>query len=288
MTKLSVTRPATPVCRLGVGRCRLMLAGGLVALAGSASAADLRAPVYKAPVAPAPAPFSWTGFYVGGTAGAAWSKADVSMSTVNGATPLYFPADIPGLNALGSPGMSQTNAILGAKAGYNQQWGSFVLGLEGDISWLHFDRTVATAGAPFLTFTRGTAAFSTSVSTNWLATIRPRAGFAVDKALFYATGGAAFGDVRYSNSYVGFSPLGFGLEFEGTTASQTKTGWTAGGGIDYAIMPHLVLSAEYLHVDLGSITAAGLVTTGSASTATFNYSTKLRTDLVRFGAAYKF
>ena len=118
---------------------------------------------------------------------------------------------------------------------------------------------------------------------------RLRAGFAVDKALFYATGGAAFGDVRFSNSYVGFSPLGFGFEFERATASQTKTGWTAGGGIDYAVMSRdLILSAEYLHVDLGSITAAGLVTTGGASTATFNYSTKLRTDLVRFGAAYKF
>ena len=69
MSKLSVTRPAAPTSRHGVGRCRLtitMLAGGLVALAGSASAADLRAPAYKAPAAPAVAPFSWTGFMSAG------------------------------------------------------------------------------------------------------------------------------------------------------------------------------------------------------------------------------
>lgn len=246
----------------------------------------MRAPVYKAP--PAVAPFSWTGFYVGATAGAGWTQADPSLSAVNGPAPLYFPADIPGLNALGSPGLSATNAIVGAKAGYNQQWGAFVGGIEGDISWFHFDKTVATAGNPFLTFGAGTAAFSTNVSTNWLATIRPRIGYAVDKALLYATGGVAIGDVRYSNTYVGFSPLGSGFEFEAATASQTRVGWTAGAGIDYAITPNWIVSAEYLHVDLGSVSASGLVTTGNPSTATFNVSTKLRSDIGRAGIAYKF
>jgi outer membrane immunogenic protein len=264
----------------------LATVGGLVSLGAGASAADL--PVYKAPLAVALAPFSWTGFYVGGTAGVGWSRADVTMSTVNGAIPLYIPADIPGLNSIGSPGLSQSNAIFGAKAGYNQQWGAFVLGLEGDISWYRINRIASTLGSPFLTFPTGTATFTTTVSTSWLATVRPRIGYAVDNALFYATGGAAFGDVKFSNAYRGFSPLGSGFEFEAATVSQTKTGWAAGAGIDYAISPHLILSAEYLHVDLGSIAAAGLVTTGSASTATFSFSTKLKSDVARVGAAYKF
>jgi opacity protein-like surface antigen len=174
------------------------------------------------------------------------------------------------------------------KAGYNQQWGSFVAGVEGDISWRHFSKTVATAGSPFLTFPFGTAAFTTTVSTNWLATIRPRIGYAVDKALFYATGGVAIGDVKYSNSYVGLSPLGFGLEFETAAASQTRVGWTVGAGIDYAVTPHWVVSGEYLHVDLGSLSTSGLATTGSTPTATFNVSTKLRSDIGRLGIAYKF
>jgi outer membrane immunogenic protein len=257
-----------------------------MASVSAAAAADMRAPVYKA--LPAVVPFSWTGFYVGGTAGAAWTKADTGLSAVNGPVALYIPADIPGLNALGSPSLSATSAIVGGKAGYNQQWGSFVAGIEGDISWLHFNKTAATAGSPFLTFPIGTAAFSTSVSTNWLATIRPRLGYAVDKALFYATGGVAIGDVKYSNTYLGFSPLGFGIESEAASVSQMRVGWTVGAGIDYAITPHWVVSGEYLHVDLGSVSTSGLVTTGGSPTATFNVSTKLRSDIGRLGVAYKF
>lgn len=277
------------MARIYFSRLALFAAIGGMASVSAATAADMQAPVspvYKA--FPAVAPFSWTGFYVGGTAGAGWTKADTGLSAVNGAVPLYLPADIPGLTAIGSPGLSATNAIVGAKAGYNQQWGNFVAGVEGDISWFHVNKTVATAGRPFLTYPVGTAAFSTSVSTNWLATIRPRIGYAVDKALFYATGGVAIGDVKYSNSYVGVSPLGFGLEFETAAVSQTRVGWTVGAGIDYAITPHWVVSGEYLHVDLGAVSTSGLVTTGGPPTATFNVSTKLRSDIGRLGIAYKF
>lgn len=274
------------MAQTGFIRFALLAAMGGMLSVTAASAADMRAPVYKA--APAVAPFSWTGFYVGGTAGAGWTKADPSLSIVNGASPLYLPADIPGLSALGSPGLSATNAIVGAKAGYNQQWGSFVAGLEGDISWFHFNKTAATAGNPFLAFGAGSAAFSTSVSTNWLATIRPRLGYAVNTALFYVTGGLAVGDVKYSNTYVGFSPRGAGFEFEAAAVSQTRVGWTVGAGVDYAVTPHWVLSAEYLHVDLGSVSTSGLVTTGNLNTAAFNVSTKLHSDIGRVGLAYKF
>jgi outer membrane immunogenic protein len=262
---------------------------GAMALGASASAADLSRPSYKALPVVAP-PFSWTGFYVGGTVGAAWTKADVSMNTVNQTGVLYDPLDIPTLNAFGSPRPSQTNAIFGVKAGYNQQWGAFVLGLEGDISSFRFNPTVLAVGNPFVTFPgAGSAQMLTNVHTSWLATIRGRAGYAVDHWLFYATGGAAFADVRYSNSYTAFSPRGAGFDFEAASASQTRTGWTAGAGVDYALNPHWILSGEYLHVDLGSIAAAGGVTTQfNSRTAIFNFSTKVTSDIVRFGAAYKF
>ena len=264
--------------------------GALAAMTVGASAADLSPrPYTKAPPPPPPA-FSWTGFYVGATVGAARTSADVSLNTVNGTPPLYNPLDIPNLNAFGSPSMSETNAIFGLKGGYNQQWGAWVLGVEGDISSFHFDPTRANSGNPFVvTFPgAGSAQITTNVETSWLATIRGRVGFAADRLLIYGTGGAAFANVKYSNTYRGFSPLGSGFEFEGASTSQTQVGWAAGAGIDYALWSNLILSVEYLHVDLGSISAAGLVTTGSAATATMNFSTKVTSDIGRFGAAYKF
>jgi outer membrane immunogenic protein len=281
------------VCFGGLMKQLLIRAIAVAGLIGTpAFAADMavKMPVKAPPPAVAAPVLNWTSFYVGGTVGAAWTKADVSMTTVNNTGILYDPLDIPSLNAFGSPGMSRTNAIFGAKAGYNQQWNAFVLGLEGDISWFHFDQTVTNVGNPFVTFPgSGSAQISTNVETSWLATIRGRAGFALDHWLFYGTGGAAFANVKYSNSYKAFSPHGAGFDFEAATASETEAGWAAGGGIDYAINPHLILSAEYLHVDLGTITASGGVTTQfAARTATFNFSTRVTSDLVRVGAAYKF
>jgi outer membrane immunogenic protein len=260
-----------------------------VAFTQVAGAADLPR---KAPAYVAPPVYSWTGFYVGATAGGAWSKADVSHSTVNAQFgSIYFPEDIPGLDAIGSPRISGSNAIFGGKTGYNQQWGSLVLGLEGDISWFRFNKTAFTTGNPFTVSSPGFvgfANFNTNVSTTWLATVRPRIGFAVDRALFYGTAGAAFANVRFSNTYLGFSPGGSGNENEASSASQIKTGWVAGGGIDYAVTKNWIVSVEYLHVDLGSISASGLVTTGGVRTSSMNFSTKMQSDLVRAGISYKF
>ena len=166
------------------------------------------------------------------------------------------------------------------------------MGLEGDISSFHFNRTALTTGNPWVASDPtliGFANFNTNVSTSWLATLRGRIGYAVDRVLFYGTGGAQHSrTVKFSNTYVGFSPGGSGNENEASSASETKTGWAAGGGIDYALTPNWIVSVKYLHVDLGSISASGLVTTGSTDNATMNFSTKLTSDLVRGGISYKF
>jgi len=259
-----------------------------VACAPGALAADM--PV-KAPAAVSTAPYNWTGLYVGGTAGGAWTKGDVSLDTVNGTPALYRPGDIPALNALGSPSLSGSEAIFGGKIGFNHQWGSYVAGLEGDFSSFRFNKSASATGNPFTSappYAFGFAEFDTNVSTNWLATVRARAGYAVDRAFFYGTAGAAFAKVNFSNTYHAQSPLGFGFDDEATSASKTKVGWVAGGGIDYAVTTNWIVSVEYLHVDLGSIETSGLVTTGFTPNATFNFSTKLTSDIVRGGIAYKF
>ena len=191
-----------------------------------------------------------------------------------------------------APSINGSSAIFGAKLGYNLQWGPLVWGLEGDISSFRVNRSASTTGNPF-TFVpppavANFASFSSSVSSSWLATFRSRLGYAAGPALFYGTGGAAIANVSFSNAYTGHSDLGAGNEFEATSANPTRLGWAAGAGIDYLLALHWIVSVEYLHVEFPSaITASGLVTTGNANTAFFNFSTRLRSDIVRFGAAYK-
>lgn len=235
------------------------------------------------------APFSWTGFYGGATLGVPRTESDVSLNTVNGASALYNPADIPHLNAFGSANLNDSNFITGGKLGYNQQLSAWVVGLEGDFSYLQYDKTATASGNPFFaTFAGGSGTLSENVSTHWLATVRPRLGYAAERTLLFVTGGLAVGRIGFSNNYRGFSPAGSGFEFESSADSQNKAGWSVGTGLDYALTDNWILSGEYIHIDLGTVSTSGVVTTGNPNTATMNYSTKVRSDIGRVGIAYKF
>src|SRR5437588_6996324 len=84
----------------------------------TASAADLH--VKAAPPAPLPPPFSWSGFYIGGNLGGAWSHRDMHDSLF-------------GLNF--DNGNNNGVFIAGGQAGFNYQFSNFVIGVEGDFDW---------------------------------------------------------------------------------------------------------------------------------------------------------
>ena len=190
----------------------------------AASAADL--PTTKGPP-PAPAyipPYSWTGFYIGGQLGGAWNDSHWSP--------------VPGGGAFASFGTPGSGFLYGGQAGYNYQIGQFVLGVEGDVSGL--DLT-------------GDSQCSTSVGTtcrtrqDWLGSIRGRAGFAVDRLLFYADGGVAFTDYRFAET----------TPFAQSWGGGSRTGWTVGLGAEYAITDHFTGGVEYNYYDFGSAVGSG-------------------------------
>jgi outer membrane immunogenic protein len=232
--------------------------------------------------------YNWTGFYVGATAGAGWSTSDVTLNPVNGPTPNYRPEDLGPVSALGSQSFKGSNAVFGGKVGYNQQFSAWVVGLEADFSSFRFNKSSTVTGNPFPAFPFGSMTLTTNVSSNWLATVRPRIGYAFDRTLVYATGGVAFGRVSFSNTDFEFAPNGAGFGNEASAGSQTKVGWAAGAGLEYGLTPNWIVSAEYLHVDLGTLNTSGVVSSLFAATATLNFSTRLRSDIVRAGIAYKF
>lgn len=232
----------------------LVATGALLALAGSAGAADLgapRTPIASAIVSPA---FSWTGFYVGGHIGYLGS----SLTARDPAVPL-------------SNGSPNPNGVkLGGHIGYRHQFANnFVLGIEGDLSWLGASyRNGATAGAPNQ-FWRARATYDASV--------RATAGLAVDKALLYVTGGLAMAEFQ------GCGIIGAGTPcLAGTNFSGMRTGWTVGTGLAYAITPNVSVRGEYLYADYGTKTYVMPGNPGGTGQVRAN------THTVRIGLSYQF
>jgi outer membrane immunogenic protein len=147
---------------------------------GAALAANLP---LKAPPAPAPAPFSWTGCYTGGNAGGAWTQIDESLTT---APP--FPA--PTSQSSGSDTSFTGGGQLGCNWQFNPSW---VGGLEGDSNYIHASRTQHGN-----ILGRGGEDTVRTTTLKWLATVRGRFGYAWGPSLLYATGGLALGGVNSS------------------------------------------------------------------------------------------
>jgi len=221
---------------------------------GPARAADLWA--YKAP--PVPAMYSWTGCYIGVEGGGAWGTSNHTAESGRDAE-----RTITG-------NFSTSGGLAGGTIGCNYRIGSWVFGAEDDMSWIN-TKGSAPDIVPFN---------PNSVSTtqqNWLDTLRGRIGLAWGRTLLYATGGAAFTDAQ-----VTACPLVGCI-------SQTKTvsGWTVGGGIEYAFLSGWSVKLEYLYADFGSPQFINPpIPVGAATIVTRNV--RLDDNVVRAGLNYRF
>ena len=191
----------------------------------TAFAADL-APQPAEPEAPVYVPYNWTGFYAGLHAGVVGGGDIKATDLVTGASAKF----------------NDTDFIGGAHAGYNYEFPQgFVIGLEGDIDYVNLSKTQNFSGA---TFTE-----SDKFKTDWQGSIRARAGYAFDRILPYVTGGVAFGDEKFTVS--GFDTVTGAF---GGSKSTTRTGWTVGGGVEYAMTDNILLRAEVRYSDFGKKT----------------------------------
>ena len=151
-----------------------------------------------------------------------------------------------------------TGFIIGGTIGYNFQTGSFVWGLEGDIAWADVKGSVDCG-----------LGLTCETANRWLGTARGRVGYAFDRFLPYITAGAAFGDVRAS---INPGPI--------VSATDTRMGWTVGGGLEYAFLGNWTAKIEYLYVDLGSF--------DTGFTAPIVNNVSFKEHVVRGGLNYKF
>jgi outer membrane immunogenic protein len=164
--------------------------------------------------------------------------------------------------------------IAGGQGGYNWQQGSWVYGLEADLSGSGL-RTSMSGGLTGLGCL-GDAA-STSAKVDWYGTVRGRLGWTADKVLIYGTGGLAYGDVNLSSSYTAAGTT------TSASVSQVKGGFVLGAGLDYMLQPNLVLNFGYQYVDLGTLNL-----TSSNPPATQTASTHARFHVLTAGLSWRF
>jgi opacity protein-like surface antigen len=217
-------------------------------MAVASRAMPVKAPVYKAPVMTA---VNWTGFYVGGFGGATQGAADWG----------YVGGEV-------SPHIG--GHLFGGDIGYNYQTGSYVFGVEGDLSTTNTKG--GTACGPMsvnvVTIVAGSMFQMTcNANANWIATATARAGYTWDRALFYVKGGGAWTDEQFSAT-CNLGPLNavFAANFlatcrnpagafsNGFTASSGRGGWTIGTGTEFALTPNWSAKAEADYVSFGDTT----------------------------------
>lgn len=202
---------------------------GAVALAlcaTSAVAADLA--VKASP--PAPVSFTWTGCYIGGHLGGAVSEDRTT-------------------NLLGtSVDFSSTGFVGGGQIGCNYQFASnWVVGAEGRAAWSSLSNHHA--GSVRFPALGVVVPSQFGLKNDFLATATARLGYVyAERWLVYVRGGAAWTHEKIDDAFVG-PVVGFLTD---PSATVTRTGWTAGAGLEWAFAQNWSADVEYNYHDFGS------------------------------------
>jgi len=269
------------------------IAGAACIAIAPANAADLgpRRPVYKAPppaMVPAPA-FSWTGCYIGGNIGYGWGRDEVSIPNI-AETAGVPPEQVAGLTVPSVTGDTK-GVVGGGQAGCNYQFApNWVIGIEGDGEAADIKGDVSESvpfANPLPPFGVVAITGTAHAQTDWIASVTGRLGWAWDRVLLYAKGGAAWAGDKYSVNI----PI-FG---ENLSTSETRLGWTIGGGVEWAFWNNWSAKVEYDFYDFGTrdISLSGTFTGGPT---TFNpgpitvsgINIKETISTVKFGINYRF
>lgn len=269
--------------RISAAFSALASLAAVAALSAPAAAADMRIPM-KAPPAVAPVIFNWTGFYIGVNGGGAFGERhDVNVTeTLAGA--IFVAGTWPGVGNFGS--LEPTGGFGGGQIGYNWQpvGSQWVFGFEADIQGAGI-KDDATATLPYIAVP-ATITVASENQIDWFGTVRARLGYAFDRVMVYATGGVAFGESKFSLSMAET----FAGNVAAVTDNDTRVGWVAGGGVEWAFAPNWSLKGEYQYIDLGSRTVTAPEFTAAGAPTAFAVSTDVDTTFHtgRLGINYRF
>jgi outer membrane immunogenic protein len=234
-----------------------LLAAVIGLAAGQASAADLQrrapAPAYVPP--PAAPPITWTGCYIGGNVGGIFGDHKTDFG-------------------VGDHSHNNSGFAGGGQIGCDYQFaGGWVFGFRNmfDGTSLDKDRTVV--------FNTGDRA-RVHIKNDWFDTLTGRIGYVVAPSwLLYGQGGAVWAknsaDVTINGDDVG-------------SLSRTRTGWTAGGGVEWMFAPNWSAFLEGNFMDFGSNNRQINTSLGTVCDSGCGFRHKATAATVLVGVNYRF
>ncbi len=193
----------------------------------------------------------WSGVYSSLMLGLTQSDGEANLGLFSGALLTLdvqnglFPAEIDGTRATGLAGLG---------IGYSLQRGNFLVGVEGDFSFLdhnhtHYFSRIDPNPDPIFNGLETNSAYKTEFGN--LMTLRIRGGYAQGQNLFFATAGLAAGKVR--NEFAIDLP-GLGYSSPEWSASGTRHGLIFGVGLERRMTERVSLKAEVMRFDLKDVT----------------------------------
>ncbi len=230
----------------------------------------------------------WNGFYLGFNGGGILSQNHTNDTTTLVPTAPFTVFDIADFKH------AEAGGIFGLQAGWNRHFApSWVAGVEVDWQKAWQSETVCTYACLPTSTPPALLSITDQQSLQWLGTARLRLGWlSPGGSLLYATGGLAFGRVNQNVSMTGLSFFATGPTI-GANFGATMVGWTAGAGVETPITDKWSIKAEYLYVDLGTMTdvlASGLDPAAAAfygsPTQTTTSSSRIHENIFRVGLNY--
>jgi outer membrane immunogenic protein len=250
---------------------KLATAIAAIALIGTpAFAADMavKMPVKAPPPMPIPV-YSWTSCYIGGNVGPGWGRNQVNDFRT-----------LPGFDVGSDTG---TGVVGGGQIGCDYQTANWVFGVQGmfDGSGVKGNLVPNGANTPANNPIGFTPNERLGFKIEWFATLTGRIGYLVQpQALLYLKGGAAWAHNTYSDNDLTIPVLGNG--------SANPSGWTIGGGLEYAFLPNWSAFVEYNFIDFGSRNVTIVYNPADGFTNPYGYTEKQNLQTVLFGLNYRF
>jgi outer membrane immunogenic protein len=244
------------------------------------------------------ASFDYSGFYLGVNGGYSWGTSKTSTSTSYVPGSYFLQSDVSQINQHGAATVSPNNIMGGIDGGYNIQTYNVVFGVEADLNAFSASSprttTVGYTSSPGYSFT-----LFSKTATSWLITLRPRIGYAYHGVLLYLTGGAALAQIKSYQSFM--DNFVNGVPSHAAASTNTiinKLGWSAGGGLEYAVSQNVTIKGEYLFVKFSNVNSVGQLHFNPAFTASvippltrsapFYNEAGLSASLFRVGVNYNF